>query len=230
MIRCGYVLILLIHAGLAMASGDMPGFARTGQAQFADVTSAPIGSGAAPVGGDQPDVNRADGVDADLDKRTAESSHVIELSLGLDTYFLATQPGARRGQLALPLVLVAGASEQVTARFEGSADLMQPAALPLSGDALAAQVSTSLRETGQADASVTHVLRVARNADGSALDVDGLKFPIVMLVRLEHSPTTSDGALLDTTRDELWERALRDLYASDGHVFTLVVVSLRIDG
>ena len=107
---------------------------------------------------------------------------------------------------------------------------MQPAALPLSGDALAAQVSTSLRETGQADASVTHVLRVARNADGSALDVDGLKFPIVMLVRLEHSPTTSDGALLDTTRDESWERALRDLYASDGHVFTLVVVSLRIDG
>lgn len=159
--------------------------------------------------------------------RAAEPDRVIDAGIGMSTYFTATHPLQRRGQLDLPLLLVAASPDRLVLRTGGSVGLGSKEQ-PLSGEALAAHVRAALREPGTDNAAIRLLFSAVKRADGSAIDLDTLRYPAVILVRLAHAPRTPDGTPLNADLDDRWDAALRSLHAGGEAGFSLVVVSLDV--
>ena len=142
--------------------------------------------------------------------------------MGIAAYTSANIGEARHAQLEMPVTIVAASPGHIAARFPGSVQD------PLSSDELRTQVALALGKEARPDDVLKRTLAGARLKTGTLLDTGAMRFPAVVLIRLEGSPMTPDGQALNAMQDEVWEKALRDLHASAEGEFTLLILTLDV--
>lgn len=151
---------------------------------------------------------------------TPVAAEVMRISPKVEAYFLAVHAGAMNGRLHTPLILTmsdAGRVEQVILPFA-----WEPEAL---GVERLTQVLDGELQWRSADTGITH----ERYRD-AVQDLAGelpLRFPLVVLVRIE-TPGPDSALQFPETRDDELETALRAWAGEPAKERNLLVISLQL--
>jgi hypothetical protein len=146
---------------------------------------------------------------------------ITRVQMPIGDYGRLAGGAAGKVQIHVPLLIVAQDAQRGVSTTSGS--------VPQAADeqALIERVQAGLREPGAAPNAAVQVLQHASTEAGQPFDAATLRYPAVILIRLQAHPETPDGRALNAERDDQWQRALERWYSAGGHdQASLVIVSL----